>query len=276
MDKDYYCGTLVMKQHLSTSTYQKIDSNSDKGVFNNLKILIKKHESCLTKNEMKYVLNSNWKSSNFYVLPKIHKSRKIIEEINENHSICLNMQPPEDLKGRPIVGGPNSPTQGISVLLEKILTPIASCLKTYVKDDWDFIRKLPSHVDYPCVLASCDVERLYTSIPHDLGLEALSYWIVKKRNLIPERFTKVFILEAASFVLSNNNFQFDIYMFLQLVGTAMGTKFAPRYACLSVGYLEETILFPRLLPLHFTLTECKLIEEIFKRFMDDGFVLWPK
>ena len=65
-------------------------------------------------------------------------------------------------------------------------------------------------------------------------------------------------------------------MFLQLVGTAMGTKFAPPYACPSHGYLEETILFPRLLPLHFTLTECKLIEEIFKRFMDDRFVLWPK
>ena len=54
----------------------------------------------------------------------------------------------------------------------------------------------------------------------------------------------------------------------------MGTKFAPPYnACLSDGYLEETVLFSRLLPLHFTLTECKLIEEIFKRFMDDGFVL---
>ena len=151
------------------------------------------------------------------------------------------MQLPEDLKGRPIVGGPNSPTQGISSLLEKVLTPIVSCLKTYVKDDWEFIRKLPSHVDYPCVLASRDVVNLYTSIPHDLGLEALSYWIDKKPNLIPERFTKAFILEAASFVLSNNNFQFDIYMFLQLVGTAMGTKFAPPYACLSVGYLEETI-----------------------------------
>ena len=56
----------------------------------------------------------------------------------------------------------------------------------------------------------------------------------------------------------------------------MGTKFAPPYACLTVGYLEETILFPRLLPLHFTLTECKPIEEIFRRFMDDSFVLWPK
>ena len=150
------------------------------------------------------------------------------------------------MKGRPIVGGPNSPTQVISGLLEKILTPIVSFLKTYVKDDWDFIRKLPSHVDYPCVLTSCGVVSVYTSIPHDLGLEALSYWIDKKRNLIPERFTKAFIL--------------DIYMLLQLVGTAMGMQFAPPYACVSVGYLKEAILFPRSLPLHFTLTECQLIE----------------
>ena len=31
-------------------------------------------------------------------------------------------------------------------------------------------------------------------------------------------------------------------MFLQLLGTAMGIKFAPPYACLSVGYLEETFI----------------------------------
>ena len=226
---------------------------------------------------MKYILNSNWKASHFYVLPKIPKSKNIIEEINESNNICLNMQPPDDLKGRPIVGGPNSPNQSVSGLLEKILTPIFSCLKTYINDDWDFIRKLPSHVDYPCVLANCDVVSLYTSISHDLGLETLSYWINKQRNLIQERFTKTYILEAASFVLSNNNFQFDSHTFLQLVGTAMGTKFALPYACLSVGYLEETISFTQFyLPLRFTLTECKLIREIFKRFMDDGFVLWPK
>ena len=65
-------------------------------------------------------------------------------------------------------------------------------------------------------------------------------------------------------------------MFLQLVGTAMGMEFAPPYACLGVGYLEETISFPPLSPLHFTLTECILIKEIFKHFMDDGLVLRPK
>ena len=168
------------------------------------------------------------------------------------------MEPPENLKGRPIVGGLDSPTQSTSGLLEKKLTHIVSGLKAYIKDDWDFIRKLPSHVEYSCVLSSCHVVGLYTSIPHDLGLETLSYWIDKKLNLIPEGFTKAFILEAASFVLSNNNFQFDSSNFLQLVGTAMDTRFTPPYAFLNVGYLEETILFPRLLPLHFTLTECKL------------------
>ena len=31
------------------------------------------------------------------------------------------MDPPENLKGRPIIAGPNSPTQHLSELLEKIL-----------------------------------------------------------------------------------------------------------------------------------------------------------
>ena len=41
MDKDYYCNTLVMKHHVNTKTYQIVDSNSDKRVFNNLKFLTK-------------------------------------------------------------------------------------------------------------------------------------------------------------------------------------------------------------------------------------------
>ena len=133
VDKYYYCNTLVIKQRLNTSAYQKVDSNSDKRAFSNLRFLTKKHESCLAKDGMKDILNSNWKSSNFYVLPKVHKkSKKILEEIIESNNICVNMQPPEDLKGRPIAGGPNSPTQRISGFLGKILTPTVLCLKTFI------------------------------------------------------------------------------------------------------------------------------------------------
>ena len=40
--------------------------------------------------------------------------------------------------------------------------------------------------------------------------------------------------------------------------------------------LQRVLNYPLRLRLHFPLTQCKLIEEIFKRFMKDGFVLWPK
>ena len=80
MAKDCYCDTRILKHHLNTSTYQKLDSNRDHCVFSNLKLLIKKYKSCLTNNEMKYILNSNWKSSNFYVSPKVHKSKNIIKK----------------------------------------------------------------------------------------------------------------------------------------------------------------------------------------------------
>ena len=42
MHKDHYCNTLVTKHHLNTSAYDKVDSNSDKQVFYNLKFLRKK------------------------------------------------------------------------------------------------------------------------------------------------------------------------------------------------------------------------------------------
>ena len=66
----------------------------------------------------------------------MHKSIKIIEEINESNNIRLNIQPPQDLKGRPIVGGPNSPIQGIIALLEKILTSILHVWKHILMEDW--------------------------------------------------------------------------------------------------------------------------------------------
>ena len=110
-------------------------------------------------------------------------------------------------------------------------------MKTDIKDDWDFIRKSPSHVNYPRLLASCDVVSLYTSIPYNLRLEGLSCSTEKKQNLIPEHFTQAFIFEAVSFIMSNKNFQFDIYVF-RISWYCNGYEV---YLCLTVCYLEETI-----------------------------------
>ena len=65
-------------------------------------------------------------------------------------------------------------------------------------------------------------------------------------------------------------------MFNQGFGTAMGTRCAPLHACLTLGYHDETKLFTQELPKFFLVVECELIKEVFKRYMDDGFIFWPK
>ena len=161
------------------------------------------------------------------------------------------MEPPADLKSRPVIAGPIAPTQNASKLLEKILTPIVSTQNTYIKDDWDFVKKLPRKMEYECNLFGCDIESLYTSINLDLGLKAITYWITKRRDLIPDRFTNEFILDIVKFIFSNNNFHHNTDMYHQVFGASMGGSASPPYACLSVGFLEETKLFPPILPIHF-------------------------
>ena len=269
MDQQFYRDKLVLQDHLQTSTYRTADIKSDVKVFKNLKTLMDKHRSCLTNKEFKYITEYEWSTSNFYVLPKIHKCKSITDKISSCHSDCLKLEAPPDLKGRPIVGGPQSPTQHLSEFLEKLLSPLVPHLKSFVKDDWDYLRKLPRYIDPSYKLFSCDIVSLYTSIRHDLGLTALAYWMNELRHLIPTRITSEFVIESADFILRNNFFLFDDVMYLQLIGTAMGTIFAPPYSCLTIGYLEVIKLYPAI-RLHFPITTAKFIEDNYKRYMDDG------
>ena len=65
-------------------------------------------------------------------------------------------------------------------------------------------------------------------------------------------------MEFIAFVLQNNYFMFDMETFHQIIGTFMGTTFAP--PCLTVGFLEETKLYPVLLPLVFDPEICAFIK----------------
>lgn len=272
MDSDYYRDHLVLQGHLESNTYSKVKGDCDTKVMKNLKDHIETHKSCLTVKEIDFLTKFKWTTSNFYVLPKVHKCISIINKVKSSTEDYIELQPPQDLKGRPIVGGCEAPTQRLSALIEKLLSPIATKVKTYIKDDWHFLRLLPATLDYNATtLYSVDISSLYTSITHDLGVEAIQYWINKHRNLIPSRFNNDFIIHSLLFVLKNNNFTFDDVYYHQNNGTAMGTKLAPPYACLVVGFLEETKLFPKILPNHFIPEQCRWIEENFKRYMDDGF-----
>ena len=82
-------------------------------------------------------------------------------------------------------------------------------MKSFVRDDLDFLQHLPDHVESNTTLVTLDVVNLYTNITARLGQEALCYWIEKCRNNIDERFTIQLMTEATNLVLKNNIFMFN-------------------------------------------------------------------
>ena len=114
------------------------------------------------------------------VMLEIYKYQDILEEIETFSEIYIQTEPPNNLKGRPIIADQNSPTQRLSSLLEKILTPLIPKLKSYIKDEWDFLKKLTKNLDPNFTFLMCDIVSLYTSILHELGLRTLLYYKIQK------------------------------------------------------------------------------------------------
>ena len=73
-----------------------------------------------------------------------------------------------------------------------------------------------------------------------------------------------FLMSLLAFVLKGNFFQFIGKVFRQVIGTAMGTRLAPTYANIFMGYLERKILA------QWKGTQPRL----YKRFIDDLFFVW--
>ena len=71
-------------------------------------------------------------------------------------------------------------------------------INSHIKDEWDFVRRFPKNINYKAQLLSCDIVSLYPSIPVELGLEALEYWIDRLRFAIPARFTKEKLIHIVS------------------------------------------------------------------------------
>ena len=156
-------------------------------------------------------------------------------------------------------------------MIDILLKPFIKCVKSFVRDDILFLSFISNNVSEKAILVSFDVTSLYTNISHDLGLEAIKFWLEKHPNLIHKRFSKEFILEGIKVILENNNFMFDGSFYNQIRGTAMGTKFAPTYATLVLAYLEER-LYTQLENVNKNLAE--YVKNNWKRFLDDCFIIW--
>ena len=97
MDKDYYHGKM-MELLNDRETYQPLNENIDKITNRKIKKLTNKYKNCLTNKEIRYLTDFDYQDSNLYGLPKIHKSKTIIDKIKNSSSSYIKVHQPNDLK----------------------------------------------------------------------------------------------------------------------------------------------------------------------------------
>ena len=170
------------------------------------------HEINISEDTRRYLTLKQTKPAKFYLLPKIHKPGN---------------------PGRPIVAFCGVQTKKISAFVDHHLCPLVQAIPSYIKDTSDFVLKVKSLTNLPSkiLLVTPDVSSLYTNIPHQGEIVAC----ITRGTLSPPTMD---LAELISAILKKNAFVFEVQHYLQVHGTAMGTRMAPSYANLSMARLK--------------------------------------
>ena len=187
----------------------------------------------------------------FYVIWKLHKAPNA-----------------RGVRSRPIASQTRYPTRRLSQFLHSQLVDAVMNHPHVLKDSISLIRRLDS-MKLSCLdnfyLTAADVEALYPSIKLEDGMKALS-WFMKEHTKFPIQLQRLY-LEFARFVLENNYVECEGLagqtVFLQKIGTAMGTPFSVTYATIFMIWLETPVIH-----------EFREYILLYKRYIDDLFIIW--
>jgi hypothetical protein len=155
----------------------------------------------------------------FYGLPKLHKPKLDI---------------------RPIISNVKHPTKNCSGWLHDVMQPTVLRAKSYLRNSSDLIDLInqlqPTRHTF---IITADIESMYPNIPNRLGVECCTRQLEQDHlNLKRPQNLNVFrsILHNT---LVNNVFELNNDYYIQINGTAMGTKSGPDYANLTLKDMEE-------------------------------------
>jgi hypothetical protein len=248
LDKSWY-----YQECLSQLNDPKVYKSHSPPDFALLKSTVIDFAKYLPPNESKFVLHEldpridKQIIPEFYIIPKIHKPKLAGRPIVANHSFCLNqISRWVDIKLQPVV---------------KICSTILSNSDTLRKelDEINLSHSLNKYYSF----ITADVTSLYPNIPIDIGVDFVGQ--VLSQVSIYDNATNLIILRGLKLVLDNSYLHFDGVVYHQLQGTAMGAPLAPCYANIFLFQLEQKWLKNSAIARHVT---------IFKRYIDDIFVLW--
>ena len=148
------------------------------------------------------------KPGRFYILPYIHKKGN---------------------PGRPIVSSNSHLTERISQFVDYHINPLVPTLESHIKDTTDILNKPSNLGNLPsnAILVTLDVSSLYTNTPHNQGFDACRHFLDTRPN---KHIPTETLCDLLRMILTMNNFTFNQQHYLQIHGTAMGTKMAPPFA----------------------------------------------
>ncbi|KAI8495641.1 hypothetical protein Bbelb_266130 [Branchiostoma belcheri] len=169
----------------------------------------------------------------FYLLPKIHKKGN---------------------PGRPILSANDCATERISEFADFHLRPLHTT---------DFLRRLNKLGKVPqnAILVTLDVSSLYTNIPTDEGIQACREALQNDPADVPTEA----ICQLLDRILHLNNLEFNEEHYIQVQGTALGTRVAPSYANIFMGHFEDRFVYKR-----------TVRPWIWWRYIDDIFAVWTR
>ena len=244
MDKTWYIDE-CNRQLSDIKFYERLDKDITANVQERVTIYVNgmHDDGFIDDKTREYLIQTDVKPGRFYILPKVHKPGN---------------------PGRPIVSSNSHPTERISHFVDYYLQPLVHKLPSFVKDTNDFLNKLLTISTLPAnsLLVTLDVSSLYTNIPHNEGIYACDHFLTTaSHKTIPT--TK--LCDLIRMILNFNNFTFNNNHYLQIHGTAMGTKMAPSYANLFLGYFEAKAL-----------ENAPFQPHTWFRYIDDIFMIWTE
>ncbi|CAJ0951440.1 unnamed protein product [Ranitomeya imitator] len=247
MDKSLYI-LEIMRQLSDTSIYLPLQKDPTSDIRHQIDTILKKYTSkgVIDSETCEFLQNKNPIIPVFYTLPKVHKNLR-------------------NIPGRPIVTSTNSILSPLAIFLEKVLTPIIQKTDSFILDTGAFFSVIQGIHTIPLdsILVTLDVKDLYTSIPHNEGINSTSR-LLRSTEMDGDQVD--LCIDLVRLILTSNFFLFQDNFYLQIRGTAMGSNVAPQYANAYMADFEENIIYKQ------ALFRENVI--VWKRYIDDVFCIW--
>ena len=164
---------------------------------------------------------------------------------------------------RPILAALGTYNYPLAKFLVPILEPLTRNDFT-IKNSYDFASEITNTDFSHCIMASFDVESLFTNIPLDETIEIICDSLFEDAEKI-KKFTKPQFKKLLNFAVKESPFLFNGKLYTQVDGVAMGSPLGPTFANCFLGSHEKNWL-----------EQCPLTFKplLYRRYVDDTFLVF--